>query len=84
MPIGKRIPKELEKNFSEEYRYPLIRVPEVSQILSTFKGERFINKKTKIVSIGSCFAENIGKYLRAHKYNYISTEKGSGWFSANW
>lgn len=43
-----------------------------------------INKKTKIVSIGSCFAENIGRYLRAHKYNYISTEKGSGWFSANW
>ena len=43
-----------------------------------------ITKKTKIVSIGSCFAENIGRYLRAHKYNYISTEKGSGWFSANW
>jgi hypothetical protein len=46
--------------------------------------KKFIDKNTKIVSIGSCFAENIARFLRAHKYNYINTEKGSGYFSANW
>lgn len=45
---------------------------------------KLVNKNTKVVSIGSCFAENIARYLKAHKYNYLVTEKGSGYFSANW
>ena len=48
------------------------------------KKDPIITKDTKIVSIGSCFAENVARYLKAHKYRYISTEKGSGYFSANW
>lgn len=48
------------------------------------RDKKFIDKQTKICSIGSCFAENIAKFLRANKYNYITTEKGGGYFSANW
>jgi hypothetical protein len=43
-----------------------------------------INKKTKIVSIGSCFAQYIAKYLSNNNYNYIVTEKNEYGFSADW
>jgi len=56
----------------------------ISDFFFKSKKKNIVNKNTKVVSIGSCFAENIAKYLKAHKYNYIVTEKGSGWFSANW
>jgi len=52
--------------------------------LRNFNKVELIDKETKVVSIGSCFAENISKYLRRKKYNYLVTEKNSGWFSANW
>lgn len=45
---------------------------------------KFISKDTKVMSIGSCFAENIAKYLKKQQYNYLVTEENSGSFSANW
>jgi len=57
---------------------------DISDFYFKTKSIELINKGTKVVSIGSCFAENIARYLKAHKYNYLVTEKGSGYFSANW
>lgn len=48
------------------------------------KRKKFITKDTKIVSIGSCFAENIANYLRSKGYNYLITEEGANSFSADW
>lgn len=41
-----------------------------------------INKKTKITSIGSCFARHISNYLKNNDYNYVITEKSNEGFSA--
>jgi hypothetical protein len=49
-----------------------------------FTTEKFITKKTNIVSIGSCFAMEIGKFLRKNKYNYPIYEKNDNNFNANW
>jgi len=57
---------------------------DLSKFYFNQKSLKLVNKNTKVVSIGSCFAENIARYLKAHKYNYLVTEKGSGYFSANW
>ena len=34
-----------------------------------------IDKNTRIASMGSCFAVNIGRYLLEHEYNYLVYEK---------
>ncbi|MHC4274455.1 MAG: GSCFA domain-containing protein [Planctomycetota bacterium] len=38
--------------------------------------DRFITSTTKIASAGSCFAHEIGRALRAWRYNYFITEPG--------
>lgn len=44
-----------------------------------------LNKKTKIVSMGSCFALHIASYLKKNKYNYLVGEKYFRYLtSADW
>ena len=54
--------------------------------VNTFKRERYklIDKKTKIVSMGSCFARHLSTYLIKNKYNYLITEKPFKQGSAHW
>lgn len=49
-----------------------------------FKDSKFITKKTNIVSIGSCFAMEIGKFLKRNNYNYPIYENNDSSFNANW
>jgi len=47
--------------------------------------QTLINKKTPIVSMGSCFAGHISKYLIKNNYNYIIKEESvEDIFSARW
>lgn len=57
---------------------------DISDYFFNTKSLDLIDKNTKVVSIGSCFAEYIAKYLKGNKYNYLVTEAGAGHFSANW
>jgi hypothetical protein len=56
--------------------------------LSFFKvnknGIPLIDKRTKITSIGSCFARNIAVYLISRQYNYLVTENPFQEASAHW
>lgn len=35
-----------------------------------------INKKTKVATAGSCFAQHIARYLKLNDFNYYNTEQG--------
>ena len=57
--------------------------------LFTSKDNKFVTKSTKIVSLGSCFAVEIAKWLQRNNYNYVATEDTRGEdglqkSSANW
>jgi len=75
MDFGDRIPKEL-RDAMEAGRYPAARVPDVRQILSTFKGAKFIDKSMDIVAIGSCFAQELKAWLGSHGYKCHPDEWG--------
>lgn len=62
--------------------YPEKLKPEI--ILKGVKPNLKINKKTRIVSLGSCFARNIALELMRRKFNYIVTELPFSEFSAHW
>ena len=50
--------------------------PDKASFLEYFKGKKqnLINKKTKVSSMGSCFATNIGRFLLENDYNYLVKE----------
>ena len=43
----------------------------------------FINKETKIISFGTCFAQYISSYLKSHDYNYLDYEPAPPGLSIN-
>jgi len=54
------------------------------EILSAKPYKPIINKKTRITSLGSCFARNIALYLLSKKFNYMITEMPFKEASAHW
>lgn len=70
----------------EWQKYPIQRYPDtIKEMFTSIKKVPLINKTTPIMSMGSCFASNIAKYLMKNKYNYIITEKSTHDISsANW
>jgi len=60
------------KNIKDYYFQDSVKIP-------------LLNKKTRIVSMGSCFALHIASYLRNNKYNYLVGEKYFRYLtSADW
>lgn len=76
------------KNFTKDYKkYPVQYYPLCIKEYFFEKAKRIpmITKKTKIVSMGSCFALHIASYLKKHNYNYLVGEKFFRYLtSADW
>jgi len=49
--------------YLRKYPYPL------ENIIADFHGESFVTKNTKIIVMGSCFAQEIEKWLKENAYN---------------
>lgn len=62
--------------------YPDKLTPEI--VSNRRKSGIIIDSKTKIASMGSCFARNIAIELMQRNYNYIVTEQPFDEFSAHW
>ena len=43
-----------------------------------------IGRETPVASLGSCFADEFAKYMRAERFNYVTTEPSVYPSSANW
>lgn len=82
----RRLRKQKSKKPSRDYKHFAIQKypTSVSDYFmgKDFKGEPVIDKKTNIVSMGSCFAMEIADYLKKSRYNYPIYEAGQ--FNANW
>jgi hypothetical protein len=76
------------KTFTKDYqKFPVQYYPLNIKDYYFKKSEKIplLNKKTKIVSMGSCFALHIAKYLKKHNYNYLVGEKYFKYLtSADW
>ena len=76
------------KTFTKDYqKFPIQYYPKNIKKYYFNEAERIplINKKTKIVSMGSCFALHVASFLKKNKYNYLVGEKYFKYLtSADW
>lgn len=74
-PSNKRIPNLLEYKFNTN-RYPTKNERTVSAILHGFNTDKFVTRNTYIATIGSCFAQELKKYLVSRGFNCAKDEWG--------
>ena len=64
------------RNTHRPDKYPQKRELTVTEIIGTFKSEKFITINTKIGTIGSCFAQEIKRRLNNNGYKHVRDEWG--------
>jgi hypothetical protein len=71
--FGRRLPDwsslpEMLRTRAQRNEYLPANPYPVEKLVAEFQGEPFITRQTKIVTIGSCFAEELNKWLNANGY----------------
>lgn len=79
---GKKVPRKKKTYYGLKGteigpdKYPQKREPTVADIIGTFKAENFVTINTKIGTIGSCFAQEIKRWLNDNGYKHLRDEWG--------
>lgn len=70
-----RIPLSLHK-IAEKGVYQRLNPYPFEAIIKDFKGEQFVTKDTRIVTMGSCFAQELKKWLEKNNFSCLPHEWG--------
>ena len=70
-----RIPLSLH-GIAEEGVYRRLNPYPLEAIAKEFKGSQFVTKETKIVTMGSCFAQELNKWLQDNNFTGLPSEWG--------
>lgn len=74
-PKWSRIPKPV-RNVAMAGEYLRLNPYPVESIVSGFRAKPFITKQTKIITMGSCFAQELNRWLRQNEYNCLEHKWG--------
>jgi hypothetical protein len=76
IPDWNRVPAQLREAAIRNEYLPANPYP-TEQLVQEFKAEAFITPQTRIVAMGSCFAQELEKWLRKNEYNCLKNVWGA-------